>query len=424
MLSEGTMRMNDDRMPDGEEARRLEHQLDAIGRATVAIAAERSLPRLLQRIVDAARDITDARYGALGVMGASDELSEFLTSGISDEERARIGPPPHGRGLLGAILHGTAPLRVSRIEDHPLSAGFPAHHPPMTSFLGAPIMLHGRNLGNLYLTDKQGGDAFSDEDERLILILAAHAAISIDNARLYEQTNAALTQRVRELDEANAQLQRLTSLVINAQEEERRRLSRDLHDDTAQALTSLLVRMRLLARQAVKDEVKHGLLDLLDLTTQALDDVRRMALDLRPSTLDDLGLVPAVESYAREFAERWGIDVRVSAAGGKRLARDIELIVYRIVQEALANIAKHAGATRVAIEFRREHDHLVVTVDDDGRGFDVAATLASRERGLGLFGMQERAQLAGGYLNLRSAPDTGTTVTLVVPRRGDGVEQP
>ncbi|MGE3599443.1 MAG: GAF domain-containing sensor histidine kinase, partial [Dehalococcoidia bacterium] len=352
------------------------------------------------------------------------DLSVFLTSGISEEERVRAGPPPRAHGLLGAILHGSASLRVDRIVEHPLAAGLPPHHPRMTNFLGAPIILHGRNHGNLYLADKQRADSFSDADERLLLILAAHAAIAIDNARLYEQTSEALTQRVRELAEANAQLQRLTSLVINAQEEERRRLSRDLHDDTAQALTSILVRMRLLARQAVKDEVRHGLLDLLDLTTQALDDVRRMALDLRPSTLDDLGLVPAVESYAREFAERWGIDVRVSAVVGKRLARDRELIVYRIVQEALANIAKHAGATRVAIDFRREHDHLAVTVHDDGRGFDVAATLTMRERGLGLFGMQERAQLAGGYLNLRSAPGAGTTVTLVVPLRDDGEDQP
>jgi signal transduction histidine kinase len=416
--------MTNETTPNGEIVGRLQHQLDAIGRATVAIAAERSLPRLLQRIVDAARELTGARYGALGVAGGSDELVEFLTSGISDAERARIGPLPRGHGLLGAILRGTAPLRVTRIADHPLSSGFPPHHPPMTSFLGTPIMLHGRNLGNLYLTDKQQAEAFSDEDERLILILAAHAAIAIDNARLYEQTNEALTQRVRELDEANAQLQRLTSLVINAQEEERRRLSRDLHDDTAQALTSLLVRMRLLARHAVKDEIKRGLLELLELTTQTLDGVRRMALDLRPSTLDDLGLVPAVESYAREFAERWGIDVRVSTRGGKRLAREQELIVYRIVQEALANIVKHAGASRVAIEFRREHGHLVVTVHDNGHGFDVTQTLASRERGLGLFGMQERAQLAGGYLNLRSAPDAGTTVTLVVPLRDDGDDRP
>jgi signal transduction histidine kinase len=392
-------------------------RLDVIGRATVAIAAERSLPTLLQRIVDAAREVTVATYGALGVTGGeSGELVEFITTGISAEQRAAIGPPPHGHGLLGVILRGAAPLRLARISEHPLSYGFPPNHPPMTSFLGAPILLRGRNLGNLYLTDKQGAPEFSEEDERLLLILAAHAAIAIDGARLYERTNEALAERVRELAVANDHLQRLASLVIDAQEEERRRISRELHDDTAQALTSVLVRMRLLARSAVKEEVREGLLELLDLTAGALDGVRRMALDLRPSTLDDLGLVPAVESYAREFGERWSIDVRVRAQfDGNRLPRNRELMVYRIIQEALSNIAKHAGASAVEITVRREGGHLVATVRDNGRGFDLQTVLASRERGLGLFGMQERAQIAGGYLDLHSDEGGGTTVTLVLP---------
>jgi len=390
--------------------------LDMIGRATVAIAAERSLPTLLQRIVDAACEVTGARYGALGVAGEDGRLVEFITTGITAAERARIGPPPQGHGLLGVILRGTGPLRLPQIYEHPLSSGFPPRHPPMTSFLGAPILLRGRNLGNIYLTEKRAADQFSAEDERLLLVLAAHAAVAIDSARLHEQTNEALGQRVRELAAANQQLQRLNSLVIHAQEEERRRISRELHDDTAQALTSVLVRMRLLARQAVKDEVRDGLLELLELTSEALDSVRRLAVDLRPSTLDDLGLVPAIESYTREFGERSGIEAYVHVQGvGERLPRDRELMVYRIVQEALTNLAKHAAATRVEIELRGEGGHLVATVRDNGRGFAVGDTLAARERGLGLFGMQERAQLAGGYLDLRSAPGAGTTVTLVAP---------
>ena len=402
------------------EATGLGERLDVFGRATVAIAAERSLPPLLQRIVEAAREVTDAQYGALGVAGESGELAEFITVGITDEERARLGPLPRGHGLLGLILRGTEAVRIPRIDRHPLSHGFPPHHPAMTSFLGAPILLRGRNLGNLYLTNKRGADEFSEEDERLIIILAAHAAVAIDGARLSEQTNETLARRVRELADANEQLQRLASLVIDAQEEERRRISRELHDDTAQALTAVLVRMRLLARQAVKDEVREGLLEVLAQTSEALDGVRRMAVDLRPSTLDDLGLVPALESYAREFGERCGLTVRVRARGDSgRLPRDRELIVYRVAQEALSNVAKHADATHVGIDLRAERGHLVVTVRDDGRGFEVAATLGSRERGLGLFGMHERAQLAGGYLDLRSAPGAGTTVTLVLPLRDD-----
>jgi signal transduction histidine kinase len=402
----------------------LERRLDVIGRATVAIAAERSLPALLQRIVDVAREVTGARYGALGVVGADGAIVEFITAGISAEERARIGPPPRGHGLLGVILRGTTPLRAPRIHEHPLSSGFPPHHPPMTSFLGAPILLRGRNLGNLYLTDKQDAEEFSAEDERLLLVLAAHAAIAIDSARLHEQTSEALAQRVRELAEANIQLQRLTSLVIHAQEEERRRISRELHDDTAQALTSVLVRLRLLVRQATDETMRASMLELLDLTTGALDSIRRMAVDLRPSTLDDLGLIPAVESYAREFGERWGIAVHVRVQGnGHRLPRQRELMIYRIIQEALTNIAKHAGATAVDLDLRSEGGHLIATIRDNGRGFNVEQTLASRDRRLGLFGMQERAQLAGGYLDLKSEPGSGATVTLVAPLRTDEDER-
>jgi signal transduction histidine kinase len=401
----------------------IERRLELIGRATVAIAAERSLPALLQRIVDTAREVTNARYGALGVARESGGLAEFITSGITPEQRAAIGPPPEGHGLLGVILRGSSAVRIADISAHPLAFGFPPHHPPMTSFLGAPILLRGRNLGNLYLTDKQGAAEFTEEDEQLIQVLAAHAAIAIDSARLYEQTNETLAQRVRELHAANEQLQRLTALVITAQEEERRRIARELHDDTAQALTSVLVRMRLLARQATRDEVRDGLYELLELTTDALDGVRRMALDLRPSTLDDLGLVPAVESYAREFGERWGIAVRTRVQGlSGRLPPDRELIVYRVIQEALTNVAKHAGATTVEISLQGEGEHLIATVRDNGRGFAVAQTLEARERGLGLFGMQERAQLAGGYVDVQSTPGAGTTVSLVAPLHAEDAD--
>jgi signal transduction histidine kinase len=393
----------------------LERQLNAIGSATLAIAAERSLPALLQRIVDAARELTGARYSALGVSGEHGGLVEFVTSGISAEQRARIGPPPVGHGLLGVILRGTAPLRLKHIGAHPLSSGFPPHHPPMDSFLGVPLLLRGENLGNLYLTDKKGAEEFSAADERLIVILAAHAAIAIDNARLYQRTNETLERRLEELRAVNERMQRLTSLVIGAQEEERRRISRELHDDTAQALTSLLVRLRLLARQ-VSSEQRDTLLELLDLTSATLDGVRRLSIDLRPSTLDDLGLAPAVESYAREFGERWGLSVRTRTQGlTSRLRRDIEMVVYRVVQEALTNIAKHAGATAVEIDMHQDGARVTAIVRDDGRGFDAGHALASRERGLGLFGMQERAQLVGGYVDVRSTPGAGSVVTLVVP---------
>src|SRR5262249_25781983 len=161
--------MTEHAAPDSGDGGRL----DPINRATVAIAAERSLPALLQRIVDAAREVTGARYAALGVIGEGDEPLEFITSGIGEAERARIRPPPRGQGLVAVTRRDPERVRTANIADHPLSGGFPPHHPRMTSFLGAPILLDGRNLGNLYLTDKQGAAEFTEEDERLLVALAA-----------------------------------------------------------------------------------------------------------------------------------------------------------------------------------------------------------------------------------------------------------
>ena len=397
----------------------LRRRLEALNEAVLSIAAELSLPALLQRITDIARDLTNARYAALGVAGPDRRLTSFITSGISEEDRAGIGHPPEGRGLLGLILSGASPVRVAVINSHPQSSGFPANHPPMTTFLGAPIVLGGRNLGNLYLTDRQDGLPFTDSDERLIVQLAAHAAIAIENARRYGRASATLEQQVAELDEANRQLARLSSLALHAQEEERRRLARELHDDTAQALASLMVRLRLLER-ADPAELGQRVVEFLAVLARALDEVRRMAYDLRPSMLDDLGLTPALETHLREVAGRSGLQVHFRSSGlDVRLPNEVELVVYRIVQEALSNAVKHAQASEASVELCLTGRTLDVLVIDNGHGFDVAATLASRERGLGLFGMQERATLVGGELNVISQVDAGTRVQATITLRDE-----
>ncbi len=407
-----------DRARAYEREHALRRRLEALNAASLAIAAELSLPALLQRITDIARDLTGARYAALGVAGDDGRLVEFITSGISAEARARISHVPEGRGLLGLILRGSEPVRVANIAEHPAAYGFPPGHPSMTSFLGVPIVLRGRNLGNLYLTDKNGGEPFSDEDEQLLVQLAAHAAVAIENARLYGQTSESLQQTVAELRAANAQLAYLSSLAIGAQEEERRRLARELHDGTAQELATLLVRLRVLERTEEPHELRLRLGEFREVIARALDDVRRMALDLRPTMLDDLGLVPALEAHTRDMARRWGITVRFETQGlDRRLPNQTELVAYRIVQEALSNIFKHSQATEATVTLVLRGRELRITVRDNGRGFDVGRTLASRERGLGLFGMQERAALVGGHLELASAPGAGTRVTASLPVR-------
>jgi len=215
------------------------------------------------------------------------------------------------------------------------------------------------------------------------------------------------------------QLQRLSSQVLTAQEEERKRIARELHDQTGQALTSLLVQLRMVERAAKQEDVKRQLSELRQLALQTLDDVRRLALELRPAVLDDLGLVAALQWYTKEYSGKLPIKVDFRAIGfGERLPSEIEVVFYRVVQEALTNIAKHSQATRASILLEHRGRSVMAVVEDNGKGFDVEKVMGSRERGLGLFGMQERIALVGGTFTLDSRPGGGTRVVLEAPLDG------
>ncbi|HET8943466.1 MAG TPA: ATP-binding protein [Dehalococcoidia bacterium] len=217
----------------------------------------------------------------------------------------------------------------------------------------------------------------------------------------------------------HGQLQHLSSQVLTAHEAERKRIARELHDDTGQALTSILVRLRLLEKTAEDETVRGNVEELRELTSNALEAVRRMAVDLRPPALDDLGLVPALHSYADKYSNSWTINVTFSAEGlKKRLPANVELVLYRIVQEALTNVAKHSGASSVAVKLRRRSNIVTVTVADDGRGFDLRDVTRTEGSGLGLFGMRERLALVGGTVAIESASGRGTTIIARVPLRG------
>ncbi|MBI3926866.1 MAG: sensor histidine kinase [Armatimonadetes bacterium] len=210
--------------------------------------------------------------------------------------------------------------------------------------------------------------------------------------------------------------ERFASQALQAQEEERKRVARELHDETAQLLSSLLVRLTLLDQATSLDEVRKTRAELVALATRAVEGVRRLALELRPPELDDLGLAEAIRWYVDDFAARSGISVRshLGASTG-RLAPPTELALYRIAQEALANVAKHSGARQVEVRLDQRDGVVLLLVEDDGRGFDVAATLGSKDRGVGLFGMQERVGLLEGRLRIESEPGRGTRVQVEVP---------
>lgn len=222
-------------------------------------------------------------------------------------------------------------------------------------------------------------------------------------------------------------LRALSSQVITAQEEERKRISRELHDETAQALTSLLVGLRLLQGARSLEEVKTTATELRELTARTLEEVRKLALELRPTTLDHLGLVAALEWYSREYASRLDAVVDFESEGlAERLAPEVELVIYRVVQEALTNIARHANASRVAIRLTFEEAAVEAVVEDNGQGFDLVEATSTRERGLGLFGMRERVELVGGTFNITTRPGAGTSIRIRVPviTWGVGVTSP
>jgi len=420
------------------EVQQRNRQLTVVNAAIAAISEALDPREVLQRIVDAARELVGARYGALGVSDDSGRIVEFITSGITPQEREAIGPLPQGHGLLGALITEGAPLRVARIQDDRRSSGFPPNHPPMTTLLGVPIHFQSEAVGDLYLTDKISavGEAeveFSEEDERLLILLANHAAVAITNSRLYNEAKAArdrlqiwnerleleVAERTRQIGE---QSRDLTRRVLQAQEEERKRIARELHDESAQSLSTLLIGIDLL-EQSLSAESQGAVREPLDrlrrLAKGTLDEIRSLSHDLRPTILDDVGLEAALEWLGAELAQGFRGEVRVEVEQGARQAGigpEGELALFRIAQEALNNARKYAHASVIEVGLIVEAREARLTVRDDGTGFDLAALQGpTRDGGLGLYGMRERAALVGGDLEIESAPGQGTRIDVRLP---------
>ena len=545
-------------MATARESNRLRTLLET----GIAITSELSLDAVLERIVEASAALTGARYVALGVIDRTGTaLERFITTGVDEQTRAAIGDLPRGRGILGVLIREAKTLRLQDLQEDPRSVGFPPNHPEMHSFLGVPILLRGVAYGNLYLTEKASGDEFTEEDEELVTLLAAQAAVAVENARLYQASTAWSRQleslneignalvgeldlarllnlvatRLRELvsarivaialpigeselgveaaaGEASADVvgarfpraaskagavferkrsERIDSMledpeihqesarlfrattglfvpllareeaigvmivhdklgpdlrftdadlrlaeqfgsraaiavdlsrrvardslrrVVAGQELERQRLARELHDETGQALTSMLLGLKAVEEARAPEEMRSAARALRELVVATLQDVRRLAVELRPKALDDFGLVAALERLGNSFSEATGIRVQLEASlGEERLPSEVETTLYRIVQEALTNIVKHARARNVSILLVRRDGSVTAVVEDDGEGFEPDAVGSD---GLGLLGMRERVALIDGRLTVESRPGAGATLAVEVP---------
>jgi signal transduction histidine kinase len=535
-----------DTRPDPERLLRL---ID-VGRGLVS---ELRLEAVLDRVLETARELTGARYAALGILDADKrELARFVTRGIDEATHRAIGDLPRGRGVLGALIKDPRPLRLHDVGADPRSYGFPAEHPPMSTFLGVPIVVRGEAWGNLYLTEKRDGADFDEADEASTVVLADWAAIAIENARLYQtldsrrdeleravrgfEATAAIAQavgadtsleRVLELvvkrgralvnarsvlvllvegdelvvaaaagqaaseggripiagslcddvlesrraariddvesaprfdgrplgvvDAASALLvplvykgrplgvlcafDRLEDVVVfdrddeqllrafaasaatavatarsveqdrlraalESAEAERRRWARELHDETLQALGGLKVTLSAAARSDDPQRVRGAIAATVEGLSREIDNLRAIITELRPASLDALGLVPALQTLVARVATTEGLEVdsglELGDDGDARLDPEIETAVYRVAQEALTNVVKHARATRVTVRLSRSADVVMLSVTDDGVGFDPSEATG----GFGLVGMRERVGLVGGSLTL------------------------
>ena len=528
-----------------------EARLAALLEAGRGLVAQLEVDAVLEELLRVACELTGARYAALGVLDEERRgLQRFVTRGVGPEEREAIGDPPRGLGILGELIRHPAPLRLEDVSDHPRSYGFPAHHPPMHTFLGVPVLIRGEPWGNLYLTEKADGP-FDEGDEAATVILADWAALAVDNARLHEDAarrRAEAERAVRRLEATSAiaravgsetDLDRVLELVVKrgralldaravvlllvegdqlqlaagagqisstaiggrfplagsaagevlfsgsparlddvpaglgisegatallvplvyrnmplgllaavdrlagdpafgdeeerlflafaasaatavatarsvaedrlrhsiaAGEQERRRWARELHDETLQGLGGLQVLLSSALRRGDPKGLETSVREAIDYIGTEIDGLRTLITELRPAALDEIGLAPAIESLGQRLAAVEGLEVEVEVEVGGRLDPDLETTVYRIVQEALTNIAKHARAECVRIHVALAFDVVRVEVSDDGRGFDPDA----RAEGFGVVGMRERVALAHGQLEIDS--EVGRTI--------------
>jgi len=395
-LSELHEREQEQSARSADLARDLERRgqaLQALNEAGLALAAELDPAAVLQKIVDLARSVADARYAALGIFDEGARVREFITSGITAEERARIGPLPEGRGLLGLLPRGRHPLRLRDIGEHPASVGFPAHHPPMRSFLGVPILWRGTSVGNLYLTEKNGADEFTAEDEEALVTFAVQAAIAIENARLY------------------AQLERVVVL------EERQRIGMDLHDGAIQSLYGIGLLLEDIAVRLGSEPgaARHALDRAVDRLNATIADLRSYVLGLSPVGASERPLQQSITELAEQAASNALLDIatEIGPDVDDGLDSATREAAFFVVADALANVARHARARRARVRVWRERAALVVEVEDDGVGFDPAV----RVEGLGLRNMRQRAFSAGGWISVDSAPGRGARIRVELPVR-------
>jgi signal transduction histidine kinase len=383
----------DDLMARAREVLDTQGRLRSLLKANQAIIENLDLGVVLQRIVEAAVELVDAQYGALGVISPHGDLEQFINVGMTPEQVAIVGHLPSGRGLLGAVIDNPHPIRIPLIAEHELSVGFPPNHPAMTSFLGVPVRVRDAVYGNLYLTNQKSG-AFSEEDEQLVTALAATAGIAIENARLFA-----------EVTEARSHRQRLELL------EERGRIARDLHDHVIQQLFGTGLELQSIAGSTSDESVKERIVQSVAQLDASISQIRTVIFALTVSTENtSAGVRHAIIDLANELAPALGGTPAVSFSGPVDLVVTDALAedVLAVSREAMTNVVRHASATHASIDLTVSDGRIRLTVTDNGTG------MSKSERRSGLANLEQRAQLREGTFSIASSKK-GTTLQWSVP---------
>ncbi|MGB6457397.1 MAG: GAF domain-containing sensor histidine kinase [Streptosporangiaceae bacterium] len=365
-----------------------------VSQVVLAVSSQLSVRDVLQMIVRSARSLAGARYAALWVPDDSDGFAEFLVDGLTAREQAAIGPLPRQHGLLGVMVREGNPLRLADIRADPRFWGWPAAHPELTDVLGVPIRERETILGFIFAACKTEPGGFTERDERLVSLFAAHAAIALTNARLYE--------RGRELS------------VL----QERARLAMDLHDAVSQKLFSVRAKARAAAVLVGRDPARavEEIDSVAALAGEAHAELRAVIDGLAPPDLAAGGLAGSIRGYAVLAGRSHGADVVVQAGDVPGLDPRQETALYRTAQEAIGNALRHSGSSQIRVSLYQRRSSVVLEVSDCGTGFDPRA----RPVGLGLVSMRERAASVGGRLSIAATPGAGTRVRLSVPIRPAG----
>ena len=365
---------------------RLDDLLLLIERAS-SIVEQANLQSLLDTTIDTAIELTDARYGALGVVNRHGRIMEFHHRGVSDSLADSIGEPPIGRGVLGDITrHGTV-VRVDDIAEHAGYTGMPSAHPDMSSFLGVPVRVRDRIFGNLYVTDKPG--SFNEQDEFYVKALAVAAGAGIDSIHMAQE------------------------LRDNAVRDDRDRIARDVHDSIIQNLFAVGLRLQTYSTDgADAPELREAMDSAAAAIDASIAELRRLIYDLHSDLPTRGSLAAEIEALVDRLGGPYDVPVVVTAKG--RIPElDMSLIddTLQIVREAVANSLRHSSATSISVSFSADERSLLLSIADNGHGFDVS----NAPWGLGLTNMRTRTRRAGGKLVIDSNHGSGTSVEVQIP---------